>query len=90
MKFKSNIIIAILLLSLSAAPAHAIALWEKLAYRKDIIKLCNAKVLVNPLTHEIKYMWYENVLGRPEGKWVPVIGMSKLQFQAMYDQQNGK
>lgn len=68
-----------------SAPAYSINLLEKLAYKKDVIKAYSATVLVNPLTNEIKYIWY----GSPDkkGHWEPVSGTIQAQFQAMYDQQ---
>ena len=78
--------IAILILfSIFVASADAITLIEKLVYKKDVIKAYTATILVNPLTNEIKYLWY----GSPDkkGHWEPVSGTAKAQFQAMYDQQ---
>ena len=77
----------LLLLSLIAGPSYAINIFEILAYKKDVIKAYNAKVLVNPLTGEIKYMWYGTVPAGTDGHWEPVTGTSKAQFQAAYDQQ---
>lgn len=70
-----------------AAPSFAINIFEKIAYKRDVIKLCNAKVLVNPLNNEVRYIWYETVISGKSGHWEPVSGTSKMQFQAMYDQQ---
>jgi ATP/ADP translocase len=78
---------ALLLLGMFAAPAAAINIFEKALYRRDVIKAVNAKVLVNPLTREVKYIWYDTLPYHTNGRWVPVSGTIKDQFQAMYDQQ---
>ena len=84
---KKIIIILFMLLTVSK-PSYAINLLEKIAYKRDVIKTCNAKVLVNPITGEVKYLWCTTVPARTNGHWEPISGTSKLQFQAMYDQQN--
>lgn len=80
-----KIVIALLLLSVIVPPSHAINIFEKIIYKKDVIKAHNAKVLVNPLTGEIKYLWNETVPAGTGGHWEPVTGTSKAQFQAIYD-----
>lgn len=82
-----KIISFLLLFLLIAGPSYAINIFEILAYKKDVIKAYNAKVLVNPLNGEIKYMWYETVISGKNGRWEPVAGTSKALFQAAYDQQ---
>ena len=80
-----KIITIILLLSLAAAPCYAINFLEKMIYREDVIKFYNSKVLVVPITGEIKYIW----CGNPsDGYWMPVSGRVKQQYQALYDRQN--
>lgn len=72
---------------LAATSCHAINIFEILAYKKDVIRAYNTKVLVNPLTGEVKYIWYATVVSGTDGHWEPVTGTSKALFQAAYDQQ---
>ena len=78
----------LLLASLVAAPAHAINIFEKTLYRKDVIKRLGAKVLVNPLTGQIKYVWCMSPSTPEGGFWMPATGPMKEQYQASYDHQN--
>ena len=77
-------LIIILLLSLIVTPCYAVNFLEKMIYKEDVIKFYNAKVLVVPITGEIKYIW----CGSPaNGYWMPVAGRAKQQYQAIYDKQ---
>ena len=77
--------IAILaLLFIFTTPSHALNLFDKLMYKKDVLRSNNTQVLVNRLTGEIKYVC------REDGKQVPLTGQWKEQYQKMYDGQNVK
>ena len=82
------LIAAIILLLIITSPSYAITIFEKLLYKKAVIKAYAAKVLVNPLTGEIKYLWTRDTTSSTTGYWAPVSGTSKEQFQIMYDQEN--
>ena len=83
-----RVIIIILLFLVVSAPSYAINIFETIIYKKDVIKNYNAKILANPLTNEIKYIWYDTIPSHTNGHWVAVSGTVKDQFQVMYDQQN--
>lgn len=83
-----RIITLLLLLSLIATPLYAITIFEKLFYKKDVIKVYNAIVLVHPLTRQIKYIWYDVVPAHTNGHWEPVSGTAQMLFQSVYDAQN--
>ena len=86
-KIYAKLAIIFLLLLVIATPSHAINLLEKIVYKKDVIKVYNTKILVNPVTNEIKYIWYETVPAGTNGHWEPVSGVIQYNFQAAYDQQ---
>lgn len=90
MKIKKIFLLVLIIHIFTAHDSYAINALEKLFYKKDVIKVCSAKVLVNPLTNDIKYLWYETIPCGGSGRWEPVSGTIKDQFQAMYDQQTGK
>ncbi len=79
-----KLVIIILFLSAIAAPSYAINIFEKIAYKKDEIKVYKAPILVNPLTGEIKYIWCRT---SKKGYWMPIDGRAKQQYQAVYDRQ---
>ena len=75
---------------MAAAPSYAINIFEKIAYKRDVIRAYNAKVLVNPLTGQIKYIWYDVIPNHTNGYWHPLSGTVKDLFQGAYDMQNKK
>ena len=77
-------VIILLLLSLVTTPSYAVNFLEKMIYKEDVIQIYNAKVLVVPITGEIKYIWCGNPT---DGYWMPVTGRVKQQYQALYDKQ---
>jgi len=82
-----KIIVLLLLFSIIAGPSYAINLFEKILYRKDVLKMYGAQILVNPLTRQVKYVWHRN--SSPKGgSWMPLVGLTQQQYQAIYDQQN--
>ena len=82
-----KIIVLLLLFSIIAAPSYAINVFEKMLYKKDVLKMYGAQILVNPLTRQAKYVWYRN--SSPEGgSWMPLVGLMQQQYQAIYNQQN--
>ena len=87
---RKRIIIFLILFLIVTTSCYAINIFEILAYKKDVIKAYNSKVLVNPLTGEVKYLWHETALSGTNGHWEPVTGTSQALFQAAYDQQRKK
>ena len=85
---KKIIIVGILFIFITACPSYAINVFEKVLYKRDVIKAYNSKILVNPLTNEIKYIWQRT--SDKNGYWAPIFGIMKGQFQAIYDEQNKK
>jgi hypothetical protein len=83
-----KIIAVILLLLMIASPCYAINMLEKVLLKRDTIKRWDAKILVNPLTHKIKYIWWRNPSGG--GSWKPLDESAKEQYQAIYDLQDKK
>ena len=84
-KIYAKLAIIFLLLLVIATPSHAINLLEKIVYKKDVIKVYNTKILVNPVTNEIKYIWCR--VSPKDGYWMSLDGQAKQQYQAIYDRQ---
>ena len=79
-------VIHILLFLMIASPCWAINIFEKLLLRRDTIKMYDAKILVNRITKDIKYMWYRYPGGG--GHWVAVTGPAKDRYQTIYNLQD--
>lgn len=79
-----KIIVTLALIFILATPSHALSLFDKLMYKKDVLRSNNKQVLVSRLTGEIKYVY------REDGKQVPLTGQWKEQYQKMYDGQDVK
>jgi|GEM_PF-1536492 len=82
-----KIIILLLLFSLITTPSYAINIFEKVLYRRDTLNMYGATILVNPLTKQVKYVWSRSS-SPGGGSWTPLVGLTQLQYQAIYDQQN--
>ncbi len=79
----------LLLFSMIAGTSYAINIFEKTLYKHDVIKMYGAKILVNPLTGQAKYVWCRD--SSPGGGfWTPLVGLTKRQYQSMYDRQNAR
>ena len=83
-----KIAIIFLLLLITAEPSYAINLLEKMVYKSDVIKIYGTKILVNPLTNEIKYAWYDAIPAGENEHWYPVSGVVQNNLQVAYDLQN--
>ncbi|MFA6321320.1 MAG: hypothetical protein WCY36_05625 [Candidatus Omnitrophota bacterium] len=90
-----KIIIAVLLIMMTADQAYAINNVERLLYKEFVIKAYDQKVLVNRFTGRVKYIWqpptniiiYGRTIG-PDGDWIPVYdaNMQKM-WQDLYEKE---
>jgi hypothetical protein len=76
-----KIAIALLLVVMITTSAYAVNVVDTILCKKVFLNYNHTYILVNRVTGEVKYLLMGN------GQWVPLMGVLKNQYQAMYNAQ---
>jgi hypothetical protein len=76
-----NLVLILLIISVIATPVYAVNVVDTVLCKKVFLFYNRTYILVNRVTGEVKYRW------TGKGQWVPLTGVVKNQYQAIYNAQ---